>query len=62
MNAAEIQSSLSTSGQRGQPTLIVVLGMHRSGTSATTRAMETMGASLGDHLIATGAGQRKGVV
>lgn len=33
------------------PTLIVVLGMHRSGTSVLTRAMETMGAEFGTHLL-----------
>ncbi|WP_321936412.1 hypothetical protein [Paraburkholderia sp. J8-2] len=37
-------------------TLIVVLGMHRSGTSVTTRAMETMGASFGDNLMPPAAG------
>ncbi|WP_133650900.1 sulfotransferase family protein [Paraburkholderia flava] len=31
--------------------LIVVLGMHRSGTSAITRAMEVMGAEFGDNLM-----------
>ena len=30
--------------------LIVVLGMHRSGTSATTRGLEVMGVNLGDYL------------
>ncbi|EKS9914585.1 hypothetical protein BTK97_003366 [Burkholderia multivorans] len=33
------------------PTLIVVLGMHRSGTSVLTRAMETLGADLGSKLL-----------
>jgi len=47
--AVEIQSSSSSCPV--QPTLIVVLGMHRSGTSATTRALETMGANLGDRLM-----------
>lgn len=32
-------------------TLIVVLGMHRSGTSAITRALETMGVNLGERLM-----------
>ena len=31
--------------------LIVVLGMHRSGTSAVTRALTTMGVELGDSLM-----------
>jgi hypothetical protein len=33
-----------------ESTLIVVLGMHRGGTSAITRAMETMGAEFGGNL------------
>lgn len=32
-------------------TLIVVLGMHRGGTSAITRGLKTLGASLGDKLL-----------
>ncbi|CBL43691.1 hypothetical protein HDN1F_01080 [gamma proteobacterium HdN1] len=32
--------------------LIVVLGMHRSGTSAITRALQTLGVELGDNLLA----------
>jgi O-antigen biosynthesis protein len=36
--------------------LIVVLGMHRSGTSATTRALEVFGVHLGDRLIPARAG------
>lgn len=39
-----------------RPTLIVVLGMHRSGTSVTTRAMEALGANLGDNLMPPAAG------
>jgi hypothetical protein len=31
--------------------LIVVLGMHRSGTSATTRALQVLGVDLGDNLM-----------
>jgi hypothetical protein len=34
-----------------EATLVVVLGMHRSGTSVITRAMETMGAAFGDNLM-----------
>ena len=30
--------------------LVVVLGMHRSGTSAITRALTTMGVELGETL------------
>lgn len=38
-------------------TLIVVLGMHRSGTSVIVRAMNTMGAELGDNLGLAVAGE-----
>lgn len=31
--------------------LIVVLGMHRSGTSAITRGLQVLGVELGDQLI-----------
>lgn len=31
--------------------LIVVLGMHRSGTSAITRALKVMGVELGDRMM-----------
>ena len=31
--------------------LVVVLGMHRSGTSAITRALKVLGVELGDHLM-----------
>jgi len=31
--------------------LIVVLGMHRSGTSAITRGLQVLGVSLGDRMI-----------
>lgn len=31
--------------------IIIVLGMHRSGTSVITRALQALGVSLGDHLI-----------
>ncbi|MFQ2767582.1 rhamnan synthesis F family protein [Aeromonas caviae] len=31
--------------------LVVVLGMHRSGTSAITRSLEALGVSLGSHLM-----------
>lgn len=34
--------------------VIVVLGMHRSGTSAVTRGLKALGVQLGDHLIKPG--------
>lgn len=33
-----------------KPKLVIVLGMHRSGTSAIARGLQTMGVALGDHL------------
>jgi hypothetical protein len=36
--------------------LLVVLGMHRSGTSATARAMAALGADLGDRLMPAASG------
>ena len=33
------------------PRIVCVLGMHRSGTSAITRALEVLGVELGDHLM-----------
>jgi len=34
-----------------KPRLIVVLGMHRSGTSAVTRALQVVGVELGEHFL-----------
>ncbi len=39
--------------------VIVVLGMHRSGTSAITRALETLGVSLGGNLMPPAAGNNE---
>ncbi|MFM0308870.1 hypothetical protein P0D71_13905 [Paraburkholderia sp. RL17-383-BIF-A] len=46
----------SISEEARDTTLVVVLGMHRSGTSAITRAMETMGADFGSRLMPAVAG------
>jgi hypothetical protein len=40
--------------------LIIVLGMHRSGTSAITRGLTTMGVDLGDNLLQPQASNSKG--
>ncbi|NKN32746.1 rhamnan synthesis F family protein [Marichromatium bheemlicum] len=40
--------------------IVVVLGMHRSGTSAITRGLETMRVALGDNLLPTAADNSKG--
>jgi O-antigen biosynthesis protein len=42
---------METSGTTEHKRLIVVLGMHRSGTSAITRALLAMGVQLGDKLM-----------
>lgn len=39
---------------QNQKQIVVVLGMHRSGTSALTRALLAMGAGIGDNLLPTG--------
>lgn len=40
--------------------LIVVLGMHRSGSSAITKGIEVMGVNLGSHLMSADANNEKG--
>ena len=37
--------------QKDKKIIFVVLGMHRSGTSAITRGLEVLGASLGNRLM-----------
>lgn len=39
---------------------ILVVGMHRSGTSAATRVLNLLGVELGDSLLASGPGNRLG--
>lgn len=39
---------------------IIVLGMHRSGTSAVTKAVESLGVNLGDNLIPAAEDNKKG--
>lgn len=43
-----------------QKRMVVVLGMHRSGTSLITRALQAMGVSLGDHLLPPAEDNQKG--
>lgn len=54
-NPSNIQSSASASSaddeKRGQPIGILVAGMHRSGTSAITRSLHLMGATLPKNLV-----------
>ena len=47
-----LASRVETKPQR----LIVVLGMHRSGTSAMTRGLQVMGVDLGDRMMPPVAG------
>jgi hypothetical protein len=57
-----LPTSLNRFEQRNDPkesnaaTLVVVLGMHRSGTSTITRAMEALGADFGSRLMPAVAG------
>src|SRR5579859_1689857 len=43
-----------------EATAILVLGMHRSGTSATTRVLNLLGADLGANLLEAQADNAKG--
>jgi hypothetical protein len=45
---------------QNQKTLIIVMGMHRSGTSAITRGLRAVGANLGDRLLAPQEDNPKG--
>lgn len=47
---------MSDTNQKNRNTLIVVLGMHRSGTSVVARAMATLGGEFGGHLMPPVAG------
>src|SRR6185369_6162859 len=40
--------------------IVVVLGMHRSGTSAVTRSLQTLGVWLGENLLTAGFDNPKG--
>ncbi|GHD53637.1 hypothetical protein GCM10017083_30220 [Thalassobaculum fulvum] len=43
----------------GHPTAVLVLGMHRSGTSALTRVLNVLGVELGDDLLPPAAGNNE---
>lgn len=54
INAGEFKCNIEGVEKEGtsqKKRLIVVLGMHRSGTSAITRSLKSMGVSLGSNLI-----------
>lgn len=42
-----------------QKHIVVVLGMHRSGTSALTRGLQVLGVNLGDHLMPAASGNNE---
>ncbi|MDX2307391.1 MAG: hypothetical protein NW216_04055 [Hyphomicrobium sp.] len=48
------------SGDRPGRTAILVLGMHRSGTSALTRVLSLLGAALPKHVLGAGPGNETG--
>ena len=50
----------SASGAHPQRTCILVLGMHRSGTSAVTRVLSLLGAALPKNLLGAGPGNETG--
>ena len=43
----------------GGKSIVVVLGMHRSGTSAITRGLQALGIDLGEHLMLPAAGNNE---
>ncbi|TWI14262.1 glycosyltransferase [Aerolutibacter ruishenii] len=47
-------TAVASPGYTGAPVAVLVLGMHRSGTSAVTRALNLLGADLGSELMAAG--------
>ncbi|MFT3729160.1 MAG: glycoside hydrolase family 99-like domain-containing protein [Terricaulis sp.] len=48
------------SSARSRRRIVVVLGMHRSGTSVITRGLQVLGVSLGDHLMQASGDNSKG--
>jgi hypothetical protein len=55
----KVEPSLTMINQ-GKKRIIVVLGMHRSGTSAITRGLQAVGVELGDRLMPGGETNPKG--
>ena len=45
------QANIALVNSKSRQRIVVVLGMHRSGTSAVTRALKVLGVSLGDSLM-----------
>lgn len=52
-----LQGRRRTPPAGARPDVVVVLGMHRSGTSVVTRALQALGVALGDNLIPPKAGE-----
>ena len=48
-------SAAASRPSSGSPVAVLVLGMHRSGTSAVTRVLNLLGAELGDDLMPAGS-------
>lgn len=59
-NNAIDRQQLRPAANAGKPTGILVLGMHRSGTSACTRVLNLLGCALPDRLIGPGVGNEAG--
>ncbi len=51
---------MNSKGEPGRRLLVLVLGMHRSGTSLITKAVEAAGADLGGNLMPAGPDNPKG--
>lgn len=54
-----IASEKPGTGAPGRPKLVIVLGMHRSGTSAITRGLQVLGVDLGESLMPAASGNNE---
>lgn len=60
MATSEMASEIANGKSSGRRTCILILGMHRSGTSALARVISLLGASLPNHVLGGGPGNEKG--
>lgn len=60
MESRNNSSSQASNAAPKQPQAVMVLGMHRSGTSALVRVLNLLGCALSDNLIGAGEGNETG--
>lgn len=58
MSSSDVDARAETGADSGR--IVVVLGMHRGGTSAVTRGLKVLGVSLGDHFLPPQGDNEKG--